>query len=417
MKTHPKRAPRSADSGKNALQRQRGFRRVERLGRPKPYGVRWREKETDAATGLPRWKHRAEFFTTATDRDRRLADLARQKREGQLVTIPHAEIEDWRAFKRATEGTPWTEVVAGWHAARSSAGNPVKSPLVKDQVKDHMARLTNLQKKGEVSNGTLRQRKHKLGLFAGTFGDRTIASLRGDELEVWIDSLGFDSPHSFNAVRKNVRALFSEAVRLDLLRKNPCDAVNKRAEGLHEVGIISPEECATLFKTGLGSPGHRAMIPRLALEAFAGLRFATACRVVKADLRREDKGILLPAIKMKDKRRHYIDGLPGNLWAWLDLATEATWTMTARTYLELKSSLFRLAEVPHPHNALRHSFASHHVAAFKKPGLTATLLCHGSEKKLWSNYKGNATEAEGKRWWEITPLSCGATKAAGPPRA
>ena len=78
--------------------------------------------------------------------------------------------------------------------------------------------------------------------------------------------------------------------------------------------------------------------------------------------------------------------------------------------------LFRstLAKVPHPHNALRHSFASHHVAAFKKPGLTAFLLCHGSEKKLWSNYKGNATEAEGKRWWEITPLSCEATKESGP---
>ena len=46
--------------------------------------------------------------------------------------------------------------------------------------------------------------------------------------------------------------------------------------------------------------------------------------------------------------RHYIDGLPANLWAWLKAAPADAWTLTERQYLALKSQAFTLAQVTSP---------------------------------------------------------------------
>ena len=403
VKLSNKPATRCAPNAQQKLAR--GVRLIVAAGRPKPFGVRWQERVFDEAAGTNELKGKSEFFTTATDRDRRALEISQEKRDGNLVTVSRREAEDWRAFSRATAGTPWPEVVAGWQRNREGGGLPLQSPLVKDQVQQHIDRVTRLHAKGEISAGTVSQRTHKLGLFLIAFSERTLDSLKGDEIEKWIDELGYASPASFNSVRKNVRAMLSEAVALDRLRKNPCDAIKPRGDDLHDVGIITPEDCARLFATGHASALYKSMLPRLAAEAFAGLRFASACRLEKKDINREERGILLPAAKLKTKRRHYVDGFPDNLWLWLDLATEATWALDARTYMERKSGLFTLAQVPHPHNCLRHSFATYHAAAFKSPGKLAILLCHQSEKKLWSNYKGNAGEAAGKKWWEIRPPS------------
>ena len=70
-----------------------------------------------------------------------------------------------------------------------------------------------------------------------------------------------------------------------------------------------------------------------------------------------------------------------------------------------KSQLFTDAKVPHPKNCLRHSACTYHVAAFKDPGKTATMLCHTDQQLLWSTYNGRAAQAEGKRYFAITPDS------------
>jgi hypothetical protein len=86
---------------------------------------------------------------------------------------------------------------------------------------------------------------------------------------------------------------------------------------------------------------------------------------------------------MRTPRRHYIDGLPDNFRDWMALATEKTWSLTPRMYMKRKSDLFVAAGVPYPKNCLWHSACTYHVAAFKDPGKTATMLCHTSQQLLW----------------------------------
>lgn len=55
------------------------------------------------------------------------------------------------------------------------------------------------------------------------------------------------------------------------------------------------------------------------------------------------------------------------------------------------------------HNVLRHSFATYHLAACKDAAKTAVLLTHRNPSMLYQFYKGRASEAEGKAYFEIGP--------------
>lgn len=389
----------------NAKQGARGVRCFEVANRPSPFLVQWTETVFDQATGERRKHKRTESFKTADARDRRAADLAEQKRAGALVTAGREEIEDFRAFKRATDGTPWTEVVTGWQAWRKLSGIETTAPSVADHFARQLAHAETLHKRGELSADTLRQKRQKLTAFKEAFGETRLDKVTPREVEQWIDGLGHASPHTFNNVRKILRTAFSDAVDHRVIRDNPLDLVPTRDDSIHQVGILTVEQARKLFRTVAEHPRFKRIAPRLALEAFIGLRFASACRIAAEDIRTADRGIMLPAAKIKTRRRHYIDGLPENAWEWLALNPPGMWEIDARQYLELKSGAFEAAKVPHPHNALRHSFASYHVAAFKNPGLTAYILCHRGQEKLWENYKGNASEADGREYFKITPQS------------
>lgn len=122
---------------------------------------------------------------------------------------------------------------------------------------------------------------------------------------------------------------------------------------------------------------------------------------MKADVNFADKGITLPAAKLKTRKRHYIDGLPENLWSWLNAAPEEAWTLTERQYLALKSEVFRLAEVENPGNVLRHSFCSYHIALHKDAARTAVILCHSSPSTLYQHYKGRASASAALQYFGL----------------
>ncbi len=139
----------------------------------------------------------------------------------------------------------------------------------------------------------------------------------------------------------------------------------------------------------------------MALEAFAGLRNDTAGQIVASEIRPD--GLRIPAAKIKTRKDQFLDGLPDNLTRWLEWSKPAEWKMTQRQYLEAKTRAFIRADVPHPHNCLRHGFASYHVAAFKNPAATSVIMCHKSAKLLMDVYRGIAAQADGLAYFAIMP--------------
>jgi len=389
----------------------RGVRLIERPGRPNPYGVQWREKIWNEKRGRLVSAPKTLFFPTSAARDEKAGEMRSLRRGRMLVaSISRAEIEEYRAIKAAIEEAPWQNVVAGWRAHLMSAGLKPCILKVEQAVKEYLEESQRLNLEGKLSPDTYRHKRHKLTLFAEQFGHLTLDAVTAREIETWIDD--FDevgSDYTFDNYRKYVSALYGHFVASKTVRDNPCAQIKGRSDGIGEVRIISVAQAAQLFHTALnyrdehGDAKFMPAIGRLAMEAFVGLRFSSGCRLEKSDINFADHGVLLPKRKLKTKRRHYIDGMPDNVWTWLKITPEDCWHLSPRLYMELKSQLFEEASIPHPHNCLRHSFATYHVAAFKNPGLTAYLLCHRNQDLLWEHYKGNAKDEEGKAYFTITP--------------
>jgi len=408
-----KREPRT---GPNANQGSiRGVRLLpERVGRENPYGVQWPEKVwSDKQQKMVR-KVKTLFFPTTEARETKAAELRDARRSRMVVaSVSRAEMEEYRAFKQAIGNTPWQDVVAGWKSRQIETGAVTCSLTVEAAAKIYVAQAAVLLKKEKISGGYYRHLEQKIGeRFVDQFGDLTLDKVTTADIVTWIDDFDeVQSDDTFDNYKKHVRAFYSYFLNQErpVIRDNPAARIKNRSDGIGEVKIISVAQTAQLFWTALNyvdANGVKKFLPaigRLAMEAFIGLRFASGCRLAKEDINREDKGVTLPKKKLKTKRRHYIDGLPENVWSWVDITPDECWDLTPRQYLSLKSELFTVARVPHPQNCLRHGFATYHVAAHKDGGKTAYILCHRDQDELYEHYKGNATEAQGKLYQTITP--------------
>jgi site-specific recombinase XerD len=362
----------------------RGIRIFQRSDRKKPYFVSWRDPETK--------KQRSTSFKTKDEQKIYAKQLAHNR------SIQAVDMSKWMRFvefERKIGGIEFLDDVERVYLSRPK----VVGVLLKDAVEGF------LKDKGYegIAYGTLKRHERYLGKFCDAFPDVYLTDIHEDQITAWIQKLKDGrkamQPVTKENYRKFLRTFFRWAAMKKMLLENPVDRVPKLKVPSKEVGILSVAEGEKLFQLNRDEP----CIGRLALEAFAGLRYSSAQRIEKTDINFEDKGINLPAAKLKTGKRFYVDGFPDNLWRWMEHTPEDCWKLKDRQYQEAKRNAFIRAGVPHPHNCLRHSFSTYHVAKHKNVALTATLLCHTDLQMLNQHYRGVGTHADGKKWFEIVP--------------
>jgi hypothetical protein len=57
-----------------------------------------------------------------------------------------------------------------------------------------------------------------------------------------------------------------------------------------------------------------------------------------------------------------------------------------------------------PRNALRHNFASYHLAWYRDASRTALELGHSESRTLFAHYSELVTREAAKEYWKILPL-------------
>ena len=382
---HPKRHPNGIQAG--AWQPPRGIRYSYRTDRiATPFFLHWRDGTTRRSAAYP----------SEAAREKAAKALAEKRNEhgADVLTFDPKEWRVWIAFKEVIGDADPLQVAHEWTAARRQTA--VVESITVCEAADRYLRARTAD---GIAKATLSHAKMDLARFTQQFGDRTL-TIPPDDIRMWIAALPFSEVTKRNHF-KRVRAFYTWARLERLAVTNPCENLRSPAREAEDVSVLSVEDTAKLFATvqkRLPTVGAR-----LALEAFAGLRFSSAARLVKADVDFAEEGITLPAAKIKTRKRHYIDGPPGNLWKWLRAAPDAAWTLTERQYLTLKGDAFRLAEVQNPGNVLRHSFCSYHVAEHKDAARTAVILCHASPRTLYQHYRGRATAADAAKYFAIVP--------------
>lgn len=373
-------------------------------GRPFPFRLHWRDA---------RGKRQSKTYRDEGSRELAARALA-EKKESHGRSILNFDPVEWQRFvefKRIVAGADPVVVAHEWVEARRGAGKAEAGLLVKDAV----ARYIELRKGEEkLSDDTWRHfDKHLTERFAGSFGVMELRDITADNIRAWLSSLTSSrtgesmEPLTLRHHRKDVNTFLDRAVREGWLARNPCELVAVPSVEDKDVFVCPVDDAVRFFEVNKGEP----VIARIALEAFAGLRYSTAGRIQKSNINFVERGIEMPGIMHKSGKRKFRQGHPENLWAWLARAPEETWTMTLRQYAEEKKSAFIRAGMKGStakelssklRNIWRHSFASYHLALHRNMPLTQYLMQH-RHMTTTEIYEGVATNADAGKYFAITP--------------
>lgn len=328
-----------------------------------------------------------------------------------------ADRADYRAARKLIEGR-FPSVEAACMVALQHAGQAVDERVSIETAVDRF-----LRRYLGGREDTYRFYEEKLSHFVRAFPGAMLDSLTRSDLKQWLEGLE-KAPGTVQGRHRAVRALYRWAASCEprLVGTDPTQGLRldlgRRQASTHR--FLNVREVEQIMR------GGRSYTSALALMLFAGIRPyelrgkkkpPVLWRQVDID-RRE---IHITKEQSKTGRARLIEGAPDNLWLWLEtderkdefnkpvcpsgVRQALQQAQAAAGYLKYNEDTRTWQRVREwPADALRHSFATYHVAAFNDTDRTSKLMGHeGRVELLHSTYRGLAREAEGKAYFEIGP--------------
>jgi integrase len=248
--------------------------------------------------------------------------------------------------------------------------------------------------------GDLRSR---LGQFAAQFNGKPVSEITSTEVDEWLRTLSDANGRRLAATtRNNFRRVLIVAFNFASERGYCVDnAAEKSAKAKpveSPIGILTIDQTARLLES---APAE--LIPYVAIGAFAGLRRAELERLDWREVDLESGLIEVTASNAKSARRRFVKILP-NLAKWIKPHAQRSGNVTPFNFRELLDAARASAAITEwPQNALRHSFASYHLAHFNDAAALALELGHTSSHLVFQHYRQLVRPKEAKRYWEISP--------------
>lgn len=221
---------------------------------------------------------------------------------------------------------------------------------------------------------------------------RPVHTITAEEIESWSNDGNFSARTRRNFIT-SARTFFNFARSRGYAGDNPAAALELPPLENKPVEICSPAHVATIMQTAQRLDVDVCRL--LAVQFFAGLRSSEAMRLEESEI--GERYIEVKAAKCKTRRRRLVTVTPA-LRAWLDVGGRLPVTDCWRRLVLVK----RLAGVPFPSNAARHSFCSYHLAHFGSAAQTALQAGH-SEAMLFAHYRELVTPESAAAFWAVVP--------------
>ena len=249
-----------------------------------------------------------------------------------------------------------------------------------------------------------------------SFAGRVISSITGAELLVHTEKFA-PSPASFNALARLISAFWRWSAKhpRDWCDSKRVEILERKETAKDEIGVLNAAQCKKLLNAAINH--YPECVDGFAISLFTGLRKAELGRLQTSDITKT--GINLPAASTKTGHRRFIQMSPP-LAAWLK-AYPLGETVLPANWHKKEQAVRRLAgwkvwsdlvepnkpdnNLPEwPHNALRHTHASVHVALGKPlESLTFEFGHSGGTQVLKSHYVGVMPKAEANKIMKIRP--------------
>ena len=149
------------------------------------------------------------------------------------------------------------------------------------------------------------------------------------------------------------------------------------------------------------------LVPYVAIGAFAGLRRAELERLDWREVDLQSGLIEVTARNAKSARRRFVK-IQHNLANWLQPYAQLSGNVTPLNYRVLLESARDAAGISEwPQNALRHSFASYHLARFNDAAALSLELGHTNAQLVFQHYRQLVKPKQAERYWKIAPAVAG----------
>ena len=273
------------------------------------------------------------------------------------------------------------------------------------ELVDELLKVKEADGASERYLGDLRSR---LKQFSDRFDGKPVAEITSLHIDEWLRSLSDKdtgkrlSPVTRNNFRRVLIVAFNFAREHGYCVGNPAKQSAEAKEIESVVGILTVEQTARLLESAAAE-----LVAYIAIGAFAGLRRAELERLDWKEIDLESSLIEVTAAKAKSARRRFVDIQP-NLAKWLQPHAQLLGSVTPPKYRELLDAAREAAKIDEwPQNALRHSFASYHLAHFKDQNALALQLGHTKSDLVFQHYRQLVKPKQAERYWKIAPAVTG----------
>ncbi len=247
----------------------------------------------------------------------------------------------------------------------------------------------------------LKDLRNRLRPFSAAFAGQRVTEISTAAVDDWLRGLKV-SPVSRNNVRRVLGVLFNYGVARGYCLANPIKQTAKAKEVDRPPGILSVAQSANLL-----AHGGPEILPAIALGLFAGLRPESETWKLRwEDIDFESRLIDVAAERTKTAQRRFVK-MADNLVAWLTPHRKGAGPVCPATgdayFTRLTKARDAAGIKDWPSDALRHTYASMHFAAFRNAGETSEQLGHADLKMLFRHYRERVKPAEALKFWEIRP--------------
>jgi integrase len=264
--------------------------------------------------------------------------------------------------------------------------------------------LLKVKEADGASERYLSDLRSRLTQFSDSFDGKSAAEITSPQIDEWLRSLSDRetgkrlSPVTRNNFRRVLIVAFNFAKGRGYCVDNPAEQTAKAKEISAAVGILTVEETARLLESAAPE-----LVPYIAIGAFAGLRRAELERLDWKEVDLLAGLIEVTAKKAKSARRRFAKIQP-NLARWLQPYARESGNVAPPKYRELLDEARKTAGIEQwPQNALRHSFASYHLARFNDAALLALELGHTNSNLVFQHYRQLVKPKQAERYWKIVP--------------
>jgi integrase len=266
-------------------------------------------------------------------------------------------------------------------------------------VAEFVPQLLAAKENDGMSRRYIRDMRQKLSRFADAFPERLVSSLSAKDVDTWLRSLPVGAV-TRNNFRRVLVTFFSDAGTLGYAVTNPAAKTAKAKENDVPPGILTVGQAASLL--GCAS---KEMLAHIAIGLFTGLRRAELERLDWRDIHFDGEQLIeVTAAKSKTARRRFVRIQP-NLLEWIAPVRKHSGKVTPENFAIQFKALRQAAGITNwPANALRHSFASYHLAHFKDAAALALEMGHTDSGMIFAHYRQLVRPKEAARYWSIKPV-------------